>query len=259
MQYYKSFILLCFIAVHSLVARIPYTYSIKKNKQLLTYVGTTHSHDPKHHQYDSIKKEWSQFLAKTKRDCVILIEGESTPPEPNLCEQEIIREKGDRGFAHYLGLKHNVPVINADLDKEKQTRMLLKTYSQTWVHYWIFAFLTEMWNRFPDKPSFKTYVSYYLDKWSGDSSLTIDDMKKLHTKLFKTSFNKTDAAFFSSLTTSHEYNGITNDISRSAIELRCQHTIQVIKKYWKEGKSIFIVYGATHAKKQKKTLYRELT
>lgn len=215
-----------FLNLYSATSIQTKVYSHQTNKQQLVFFGTTHSHDPKHTQYKKIKESFIEFTKRTTNEKIILIEGSSIELDKTTYEETAIRQGGDKLFAHLLGIKEDVMVADADIDKQTQTKQLLKTHSLEVVHAWSKKTLTKMWNRFTDqdKPgSLENYVASHLQRWF--KYIDITNLKKTPVSTAQ-----------------------IETLNATILAMRQEHTFDIIQDYWNQGYDIFIVYGAAHAR-----------
>lgn len=242
------------------MAELDYTFSIEKNSQLFYYAGTVHHHEPHNPQYDALEKAWTDFLQKTtptKR--TLIIECSSTPTVSTVKNpRDAIAHEADKGFARELGLKAHVTVKGADLSYREQVAILLKKYPKEKVYYWLFAVLTEIWNRFSKKPGFESWVMMHLKDQTQDKTITLKNMTQLHEKFMGKTFNKDDHDFFFSITYPEKTESEFNELSKHIREKRESHMAKIMEEEWTKGNSVFVVIGSSHAKRQEQYLKEAL-
>ncbi len=172
-----------------------------------------------------------QNSTNTKK--ILLHEGNPQPLAFNTNEQEIIRNEGDRGFAHFLAKRSNIENLNADINRNIAVKMLLEEYSLEAVHAWARDRFTLMWKRFaPNKrphTSCNDYINYHLGQWFKDIDLT-------HLQDIAISFCK------------------IAEINSTYLAIRQKYTFGVIQNYWDNGYDIFIIFGNAHAKAHKQNI-----
>lgn len=210
----------CAASIHTKI------YSHQTKNQQLCFFGSTHSHNPRDSQYKKMKAALATFVQYSPNTKVILIEGNSLQPSKTTSEEQAIRQGGDRSFAHLLGTQEDITIVNADLDKQTQTKRLLEEHSLEVVHAWSKRILIRMWNRFTtqDKPSsLDSYVTSHLQTWFTGIDLT-------------------------NLKNTPISNAQMDALNVAIMTMRQDYTFDVIQDYWNQGYDIFIVYGAAHAR-----------
>ena len=242
--------------------KTPYIYKIKNGEQFLYYFGERHSFDPKHPQWIEEKKFWSDFIEKTEgQKRVALVE--AGRPSVEETEEKAIMEAGGTGLVIYFASKQNIEVYCPEPNRGFEMNELKKQFPQEEVEYYYFARIVDQWGRIPEpRPVFDEYIIKFLErdkresKWD-DFDFSFDNMKTVHKKLFGVEFDLGDLNFFRDIVTPVELNTIINKVSRASGNVREGHIVSEIHKYWKNGYSIFIEYGASHAVRQE-PLLREL-
>ena len=230
----------------------PYTYILNKNNQYLYYFGSRHSYDPTDAQFPIIEKFWSEFTKQTDgQKRIVFLEGGNRPALET--KEKAISEGGEMHFVAYLAKQENIETSSPEPSDGSQFEEGLKLFSKEEVAYYFFARVCYQWNRMIDKPDFETYINRFLvrdAKSSGwvDFDFSIKHFSNIHKKIFDTDFNKDDKDFFYSIINPTTEKSITNKVSRFiGSELRDIHILEEIEKVWKEGFSLFIIYGCSHA------------
>ena len=100
---------------------------------------------------------------------------------------------------------------------------------------------------------FESYINSCLkqdeiDSGWEDYDFSFEHMKKVQKTLFGTDFDINDSDFFKRVVDPTKTETVINKVSRFEDEgFRDLHIVGEIEKYWNQGKSIFVIYGATHA------------
>ena len=240
---------------------VPYVYSIKNDTQELLYVGTRHCYNPKDEEFEKVRKEWKEFYGRNKyREMIVVVEGGVRPVEES--EEKAIIKGGEMNFITYLAYQDKVSIICFEPMRGEVFDELAKKHSKEKVFYQRMAQISLQWNTLTEKPEFEGYIKYFMKRDKEESDWTnfdfsFDTLKKIHTEIFHTEFNATDRDFFYSIINPSQKNTQINDISRDEDVVRDTAIIKGILNKWKEGKSIFVVYGSGHAVIQEPAL-REL-
>lgn len=232
---------------------VPYTYIIEKNNQYLFYFGSRHTYDQNHPQFEEIRNFWKVFLDRTKNiNTVVLVEGGRRPVLET--EEEAIKIGGEMHFVTFLASKSDIFTISPEPNDCERFQVLLKAgFSKEEIIYHEFARVCYQWNQIQEKVDFEKYINEYLAadaEQSGwrDFSFTIDNMKQIQKKLFGTEFDINDKQFFYDIINPTTEKSVINRISRwDDDEFRDLHILEQIEKIWKEGKNVFVIYGASHA------------
>lgn len=159
------------------------------------------------------------------------------------------------GYAAYLAVKKNIVWISPEPSKEYLYREFTKHFSQEEILYFYFASIVVQYARKVKKPEFNTHLEQktlrYREKTKiQDLDFSLDSMKKIHKGIFSTQFDITDQKFFKDAVNPTKEGSVINKIVRLESEIRDSYVLDEIEKNWNEGKSIFVVFGGTHAEQQ---------
>lgn len=240
----------------------PYFYTINKSdKQFLYYFGATHSFESTHPQFEILEKKWRDFTNKTakrKRNRILLVEYLIDEFNDNR-QSDIILKYGEAGFAIHLAKKDKINFKCPEPPIKYQIKELLKSYDVKKVVYFYFIRNLGQWYKLKLRPKFERYAGLVLQNlrhelgWLNfDFSLT--NIKKTHRIIFKKKLKEKYEEIIKEAASPVKYNSIINEIARTNSMYRNRYIVKEIKKLWNDGKSIFIVYGSTHAVIQRKEL-----
>lgn len=237
---------------------IPYTFVVKKNNQCLYYFGSTHTYDPKHPQFEILERFFAEFLQSTNgQNRIMLVEGGTRSVKEN--KEEAILEGSEMHYAVYLADKEGVPSSSPEISDKLKFEKLLEKYTKEEIAYFDFAQICYQWNNMTEKPDFEEYINQFLKRnqedvgWN-DFDFSIENMKLIQNKIFGREFNKSDKQFFYDIVNPTIEKTIINKISREDSDIRDHYILDQIEKYWNEGKSMFIIYGCSHAVMQEPVL-----
>lgn len=230
---------------------VPFTFKIKKGNQWLYYFGANHTYDPSDQQFEMLKKLWNEFLTDSfENSKIALMEGGVR--KINTFEKKAILEDGEAGLLSYLANKEGVKIDSPEPSRKDETGNLESEFSKEEIEYYYFARVVDQWNRHDIRPDFEKYVNDFLEMdkeesgWKGfDFSLV--NMKHIHTKLFKEKFNEQDKDFFYSIVNPTTESTSINRYSRAIGIFRDAYVAKKVIDNINSGKSVFIVYGFTHA------------
>lgn len=232
--------------------KLPYTFTIQSGSSFLYYFGEKHSFNPDDVQWAELKEFWSSFLDKTKdQKRVVFIEGNMPPLEET--ETESVLKHGGRGLVKYLASLDGVETHCPEPGEKVERDELEKQFTRKQIQYYYFAGVVYQWTQNHDpKPDFVEYMKIYekLDQevsgWT-DFDFSLEGMKKVHAEFFDTPFDHTDSRFFYDIVNPVSIKTFFNTISRISTEIRDTYIVKEIEKYMKEGYSVFIEFGASHA------------
>ncbi len=237
---------------------VPYIYSIKNEKQELFYIGSRHCYNPKDQEFEIIKKEWSDFYKRNQvKEMIVVVEGGLRPVEKS--EEEAIIKGGETSFITFLTNKDSVSTTCFEPQKGEVFNELTKKHSRDKVFYQRMAQVALQWNTLTEKLDFEKYLGYFMEKdkiesdWN-DFDFSIEHFYKIHKNLFDTDFNPSDRKFFYDIIDPSQTNTTINQISRDEDVIRDTAIVKGIAKEWNKNKSIFVVYGSSHAVIQEKVL-----
>jgi len=130
---------------------------------------------------------------------------------------------------------------------------LQKHFARDEIQYYYFARSCWQWARMNKTTGFESYITGCLKQDAKDSDWTdydfsFEHMKQIQKTIFGLNFNINNSDFFKKIIDPTKNETVINKVSRFEDEgLRDMHIVEVIEKYWNQGKSIFVIYGSTHA------------
>lgn len=240
---------------------IPYVYTLETSGNHVYYFGESHSFDPEHPQWLGEKIFWNDFLKNTEgKKRIVFIEGGERSISEN--EKEAIINYGGMGLATQLAHKADIRRLSSEPDEKYERSELEKNFTKEEIQYYYFARVVHQWHRKNPRPDFEEYMNRYLEddkKESGwaDFDFSLDAMKKIHSDIFHEEFDMNNVDFFSKASNPTKGISVVNAVSRGSSTIRDTYIVEQISKYVREGYSIYIQFGATHAVIQE-PLLREL-
>lgn len=239
--------------------KIPYKFKLKtKSGKLLYYFGANHIFDYKHKQTDAIKQYWSEFLRATE-DKKKLVLAESGFRNLEETEVEAVEKSGENGLITYLAHKENIDVEIPEPTRKDEIGDLLGRYTKEEIEYYYFASAVYWWAVDDGGLEFEDWAEGFLEHekdvsiWK-DFDFTLENMRKIHKKLFKGDLDPRDKDFFSSLMSPLYTNTSISKYSADSGLNRDAYIVNYIFNKLGEGFNVFVVFGLTHAVVQKPAL-----
>ena len=216
--------------------------------QIIYFFGAYHTNNPEDPQFDNLKKIWGEFLLKSGVNKTAFVEG-ATREIPEAYE-EAIREYGEAGALQWLAHGRGIGVSRPELGEREQRQLLSNTYYPELVAYTVIAQNLAGWLRHTKKESFQDALARVLGREAKFSdiynfNLNGEWFESKHKELFG-SQGIEDKTFLDSITDPRKKNTVINEIVASRSALRNKYLLEVIANAWKNGESIFIVYGKGH-------------
>lgn len=234
----------------------PYFFSLKKNSSILFYLGVRHSWDPNDQQFNIIKEKWTEFLKIAKHPLVIV---ESRGWKIHKTESEAISKGGEIDLMAYLCHQVNAPISCFEPERGEEMNALLKQFSKEQIEFYYFARTVAQWHRLIQKSDINSYLLPFLQRdqkvsgWN-DFEFSIENIKNIHQKLFKTELNFDDVEFFNKIENPMREDNPLKEIVRASGKYRDQAIIDGIKNAWNQKYDLFIIYGEGHARNHEKAL-----
>lgn len=222
----------------------PFTFEVDNGKQVLYYFAANHSPDPKNEQYPKLKEYWNKFTKITEnKSRIILIEGGLRPLRED--EKTAITSSSEGGLITFLANKEKIPVASPDLND----RFVENFDKETALLYW---FLSGV-DRYRRRPEPRLEFNEWLNKWCEDRKnivewkgvdISPDILRNLYRKIIGKEFSENESQNY--LVNPNKKVTLINKFARILSDLRDFHIASEIERYWKEGKSIFVVFGSGH-------------
>lgn len=231
---------------------IPYTYHFSNGTQHLYFFGSKHTYNPHDEQVSKLEVFWNEFSSITEDTLrIVLVEGGKRSILNS--KKEAIETGGEIQYVALLASKRGIPIESPEPPASHWFQELASKFSKDAVAYYDFARVCYQWNEKDIRPPFESYISSFVEsniKNSGwnDYDFSIEHMKKIHNDIFHTTFKEDDKKFFYDIINPTTSLSVINEVSRADDEgVRDVYILSEIKRYWKEGNSLFIIYGLQHA------------
>jgi len=251
------------------LSQFPYVFVLyNKNKnQQLTFFGTEHSSDINNKQWKILKREWQKFVKNTQPEkrTVFLEGGSHVINDPKYLDKngkitglEVVQRYCESGAWFYFSQDDQKEVIFVDPEFNDEAEYLLKQFDKNTVAYYFFAryfgsYINKQNITFDE--ALKQAVSTTHDRTHQSFSDIVDDYKKIHKQFFNHELDKGQIEVVRKASWPTRYDCPSNKVAQQSTLFRNKYILEQIKKYWEEGKNIFVVFGAGHVVAQKHVLY----
>ncbi len=232
----------------------PYCFEIENGDQYLYYFGANHSRDINDEQYKKLEAYWKLFMGKARDiEKVVLVEGGLRKVWES--KEMAVAKDSEAGFITLLASNDGVEILCPEPDSKDERDYLLQKFPKEYIQYYYFARFIPLWHRkLEPKESFKDFMEGYLLRNKMNHSgkgekydFSLEDMKMVHKSLFGSEFDESDLDFFQSIVNPMKEGAVINKVARECSMFRNVHIVSKIEDLWKEGKSMFVVFGAGHA------------
>ena len=225
--------------------------------QQLYYLGSHHTHDPENTQFREIEELFDRFIQSTNEgERQVLVE--SAGQLPQYTDRDIaIKRSREVGFTALLARQKGVEVISPEPTKIEEVKLLLQQYSKDEVFYHLMSGICWNYSKMKSdvRSDFMKYIKFQLEEYAQmeefkDFDLSIEHFLKMYkSKYPDTPFNYENTKLFYD-----EQKPAVGNISEASSKIRDEVIVRKIEELWKQGKSIFIVYGLGHAIVQEQAL-----
>lgn len=235
---------------------IPYIFSVARDDQILLYFGAEHQTDIAHPQFNILKNKFELFLQNKSNKKIVFVEGGLGKFYEDV--SVATATEGEPGFISYLAKENNIQVYSPEPSSDDEIGALLKKFKEEEIVYYYMSRVIAQFNRQNIHKDLYEYIDRITGKELQSSLFTrtynSHDLSELHSAIFGSQIDLTDHDFFSEISNPLINKSIVNRIAEESGYIRDYFIINKIKGYWKDGFSIFIVYGYTHAVMQEKCI-----
>ncbi len=230
----------------------PYIWQLEKGKQKLVYFGANHSHDPENHQYDVLRGTWAAFVRSTEKSARVALEEGSLSPVFDT-DIEAIERAAEGGLLQRLSAREQVKILCPEPSPQEEYAAVSAQFgSEMYFFYWGCMYAAQRY-RLPENPDPEIYIKHALKsdvlKILGKNSAEFTWERFIELcKTYETAgFGSENEEWWESAVNPVKTGYILNTVSRFVSRFRDEYVVQEIEKLWKEGNSIFVVYGRSHA------------
>ncbi len=222
-------------------------FEIENDKQSLFYFGANHSLNPDNPQYQALREYWDRFLDTTKgKDRIVLIESGLRKVREN--EETAIMAGSEGSLITLFAYRENISVASPDIGDSDLMDLLPNLNKEEFLLYLFLVQLNHS-QRISPRPPFEKDFQFWCENtkqrklWQ-DTDISLPILKELYKKILGKEFDEDDD-------TNHLINPNRNEtpinkFARARSDLRDLNIASEIERYWKEGKSIFAVFGMGH-------------
>lgn len=226
---------------------------VEKNNQALLFFGAHHVNNPDHPQFKNIESHWRDFV-QLHTNCIALVEGHFDEASEEDTKERLysIIEGGEAQFLVYLARTYNISVASPEPDQNWEANQLATEFDRSVVVLYYFIRYVNLWNGYDSRPNMRQESRRALValqrqlKWK-DVDFSFEHIETLHKKLYNKPLDLDDGKWADLVSNPYDQSYETNEIARRSGELRDQYILGQIQQYWRAGKSIFIVFGSSHA------------
>lgn len=244
-------LLMSFEEYSSKLHEVPYFYFIKRSKQSLYHFGAKHTRDPHHPQFNLLLEKWQNFLdATTQTKRIVFIEGRASVDQITTLE-ESINNRGETGAAIFLSIQEDIPFYRPEPETKDEVTELLKEFSRDDIFYFYVSRAVGSSLRVLSSENLTKTLELKIKQYQNelqwnDFDFSLKNFEKIHQKIFNKKIDFDDKDFFIKISNPRLSETKINIITKKTSTFRNNFILSQIEKYWVEGYSIFIVYGASH-------------
>lgn len=235
----------------------PYIFEVFGNHRSIVYFGVRHSRDSHDSQWSILKEYWTNFLKDNAGEKVVLLEGPGGFSLDSFSEEEVIARFGEVGLLAMWARAQNVSYIFADLSMKDEFLQLKGLFEEDLVWYFVFARSAGAWLRGESFGSFQEVIEKAVHATAlriPNASDSLEFYSSLHKKIFDRELSDRERDILIRAAAPIYNDSVLNDIARASGRVRNEHIVLQIEKYWREEKSIFVLFGSAHAVIQEKAV-----
>jgi hypothetical protein len=250
------------------ISQFPYVFELynKGKTQQLTFFGTEHSSDVNNKQWKILERDWRKFVDNTQVEKrVVFLEGSPRvfsfekylDNNEKITGLEVVQKYGEFGAWSYFSQDDQKEVIFVDPKFNDEAEYLLRRFDKTAVSYYFFAryfgsYINKQNITFDE--ALKQAVITTHNKTHSSFSGSVEDYKKIHQQFFNHKLDEGQIEVVRKASWPTRYDCQSNEVARQSTVFRNIYILKQIKKYWEQGKNVFILFGAGHAVAQKPVL-----
>ncbi len=238
----------------------PHSFLIQKGTQRLRFYGMPHSRDPEDPAVVSLEKLWVRFVAATDgQDRVALVEGRVRRLGATR-EDALAGGGGEGGLLTFLASRDGVPIESPEPEWKDLFRAQEAIFDRATVcHAYYLRSLT-----LANQNGIPATIGETVDGGGPLAALGCDldpvKLRSRHRVLFDAPLDDLveDPAGLRAITDPSGKGPLSRVLANDAM-LRDGAIVKSIHRRWREGRSIFALYGVAHARMQEPALRRALS
>jgi hypothetical protein len=225
----------------------PYLISLHKPDSFFAFIGSSHTTDTTHPQWDIIRAEWAKFISSPNPNKIVFYEGRSNKPETS-DEQEAIRRGADSGYIRWLAERDGIPAESPEPDRQAEIDQLVASgiSEDDLIIYYVGRQLAQ-WHRYDkvDAPDITVYIARtlsYINKLTWSKPYDVDSFIDLFIAKYGVSPADVSLKLLSDIS-----DPSVNPISSTCSAIRDRSIFTAIYNAHQSGTDIFAVFGSGHA------------
>lgn len=226
----------------------PRIVKVEGSGKALFFMGSAHSNDPKHPQWDKIRSCFQEFLEHKNQKKHVFVEGGKRSMLDSL--DEMIIKDGDPGLTQFLAKEGGVPYSSPEPNRTEEVDFLLSEgYTAKQIIAYYFARQLEQWIRGGRKsnPDWRAYLTDTIDRyakihsWEGED-LSLENVIKIYEEVYGHKLEPENQKLLNS-----ESNPGLVPLVSACSQLRDRALFTAIYEKWSDGCDVFVTYGSGHA------------
>jgi len=222
-----------------------HAFSIEGEGVTLRCFGCAHVSDPGHPYLRTLETAWDLFVAETAgRPRVAMVEGRLRALRPTR-EQAVTQSGGEGGLLTFLAARDGVAVECPEPSWERLFAAQRERFDERDLCHAYYLRGLVMWHRLRDRQPLDQYVASSQPLARMGCPLSREETDRRHLELFGEPLDRLDEGRLLALTDPIG-DGIANRIMASDAEIRDAFVTAEIVRRWREGRSVFVVFGVVH-------------
>lgn len=227
----------------------PYILKYEAGNQRLVFFGSVHSDDINNPQFKQLEQEWQQFLALDGQK--ILVHERDTGGQVSYEDPiDAVLQQEESGYEIYLAAQSGVSALTGEPTHLDEIRHLKSAgFSEAAIMTYFLGRQFSQWQRSDRniQPSWRDYALMTINGYNQvteawESPLKLEQVIEWFEQEVDQEFNTNDVELMSRIA-----DPTTNEVSKASGDYRDIFLLEKIKLLMDEGKSVFIVYGSSHA------------
>jgi hypothetical protein len=241
------------------------TFELREGNKTLYYFGASHTSNPDDPMFAKIEQEMDRFKPEK-----VYVEGFRRINSATAEEKEKIKTEpmakwikdGEALYTAKLAIEKGIEVESPEPGIEEMEHMKTLFKPEDIFSYYIFRVVYQYQNHYKQSKDFglehfKKYIQRYIDSLKSNAGWDQETSSRLEAG-FWNNLKIDDFDFYARQSDPIPWNDneqtIVNQVSRESSKFRDEYIVERIAEGLKKHDRVFIVYGSSHAKKQKAAL-----